>query len=192
MYSRNTSRSADAPMAEQASILTPPDTPAASQKANEADTPPATSSTAAILERLSSAIPTAINERDLDFTTPDAQELLSHISPRFQATMDTQPGPKPLTWIEQMAAWKERAAEYPDVKFEVVNVASHVDEKKGKARVYVDMEVFGLGEGVKLNAMNELKWRRERDDGVVDREGRWMLWSVLGMRGSPMDNGGFG
>ena len=88
-----------------------------------------------------------------------------------------------MTWTQQIDSWQGRAEEHPDVRFEVVQINSDVQEEKGIARVYMDMEVLGLGD-VRLHAMNVLTWVRGPDQV-------WRLSHVAGMRGSP-GNAGFG
>ncbi|KAK5682713.1 hypothetical protein LTS10_005843 [Elasticomyces elasticus] len=132
--------------------------------------------TASELERLSSAFLHVLNERDFDFRSPISQELRSHLSDNFRAHLDTfAQNSEPVTLEEQVAKWRQRAQEQPDVNFRVLSLMSSVDESTGRASVYMDMEVSGLS-GVKLQAMNELNW--ERVDGI------WLCYYIIGMRGS--------
>ena len=101
-------------------------------------------STATELERLSVVIPSIVNTRDFDFKSPEAQELQSHVSSDFLSQIETLPQQeKTLSWAEQVAAWRQRAEEYPAVYFAVASVSSVVDEINGFAQVYVEMEVSG-------------------------------------------------
>ena len=160
-------------MSKLDAILTPPETPSGQNKPT----------TAAQLERLSAIVPEIVNTRDFDFARPEAQELLSHVSPDFASQIDTLPDQaKLLSWKAQVAAWRPRAQEHPDVRFEATAVSSVVDERLGFAQVFVEMEVSGIGD-VKLHAMNELKWQR------VD--GKWLWFYVIGMRGT-LQNSGLG
>ena len=152
-------------------VFTPPDTPSQ----------PKEPSIAAELERLSAVIPRVINTRDFDFKSPEAEELLSHVSSDFVAQIDTRPQQdKALSWHEQVSAWRERAEEHPQVHFALTQISSVVDENRGFAQVYMDMEVSGIGD-VKLNAMNELRWRQVH--------GKWVWYHVIGMRGTPGNTG---
>jgi len=151
---------------------TPPDTPSAHDQPK---------GTAAQLERLSSLIIHAHNERDFDFRSNEAQELVTHISPLWKGEIDTNgPPQRPISWAEQVAAWKKRAEECPDVHFAIQTLSSEVNERSGVAKVYMEMVVTGIGD-LKLHAMNELRWRRV--------EGLWLLHYTLGMRGSPGNTG---
>ena len=150
-------------------IFTPPPTPGYQKP----------SATAAELERLSSAIPAAINDRDFSFTSPLARDLLHHLSPDFRSDLDTQASH--LNWSEQVLAWQERAEEFPDVRFETEEVTSNVDEESGMGSVFMQMTVTGIGD-VQLQAVNELRFERHVD-------GRWMLYHTVGMRGSPGNSG---
>lgn len=133
------------------------------------------------LERLSIAFVNIVNERDFDFASKSAQELVTRLTPEWKASMDTSvSGLAPVTFAEQIARWRERASENPDVHFQIMDVFSVVDEVKGVASVYLEMEVDGVS-NVKLQAMNELKWRLVEDV--------WMCYYVIGMRGSKMNNG---
>ncbi len=99
-------------------------------------TPP--ESIAATLERLSTAVVTALNARDFDFTSETAQELVRHLAPDFKAELDSLPNQnRPRTFEEQKIAWKKRIEQYPDVHFEIVGMDSQVDEKKGRGSVYM-------------------------------------------------------
>lgn len=156
-------------MDEEPPILTPPETPTAQP------TKPRDSATE--LQRLSRAIIDAHNARDFNFESTDTRELLSRISPHWKGDVDTKgPPTKSMTWDEQISAWKQRAEIHPQVHFEIKHLSSDVNERGGVAKVFMEMEVTGIGE-VTLHAMNELRWRK--------MEGRWMLNYTLGMRGSP-------
>lgn len=151
--------------------LTPPDTPSQAREP----------STEAELERISAIVPQIVNTRDFDFESPDAQELLSHIHPDFVAQIDTLPQQKKsLSWKGQVAAWRQRAEDHPEVQFVLTSISSVVDEREGFARVYMDMEVSGIGD-VTLHAMNELRWQR------VD--GKWLWFFVVGFRGTTGNTG---
>lgn len=143
-------------------------------------------STASYLERLSSTVVTAINDRDFNFTSPEAQTFLSHVSPHWRGEIDTFAQKREVaSFDQQRAMWKQRADENPNVHFEIVHLWSYVNEEVGLANVYMNMEVTGVGgEGVTLHAMNELKWKRF--DGV------WLCYYTVGLRGSPGNSGGMG
>ncbi|KAK4503454.1 hypothetical protein PRZ48_004369 [Zasmidium cellare] len=119
-------------------------------------------STASYLERLSSTIVTALNDRDFAFASAPAQLFLTHISPHWRGEIDTFAQKREITSFDQQRAmWKQRAEENPGVHFEIVHLWSYVNEEVGLANVYMNMEVTGVGgDGVKLHAMNELKWKR--------------------------------
>ena len=128
------------------------------------------------LERLSSAFVNAINERDFNFEREEARDLVHHLAPDWRAQLDTYAQQvQPLTFPEQIVLWRQRAQENPDVHFQILHILSDVNEHKGIASVYVEMEVSGIS-NVKLQAMNELKWRR--------RDNTWLCYYVIGMRGS--------
>lgn len=159
--------SSDAP----ASLISPP-------AAANAD------ATAKELERLSINFVHALNAHDYDFDkSEEARELRLHIAPDWRALFDTngQDFGRTVTFEEQVARWKERVLEYPHVRFAPVAVSSDVDKAKGWASVFCEMEVSGIG-NVALQAMNELKWRRDVD-------GAWWCYFVIGLRGSRMNSG---
>ncbi|TKA70704.1 hypothetical protein B0A55_07356 [Friedmanniomyces simplex] len=138
-------------------------------------------STTSELERLSSAFVHILNDHDFDFRTPAAQELQAHLSSNFRAHLDTYAqDSEPVTLAEQIAKWRQRAQENPEVKFRILHTMATVDEGKGRASVYVEMEVSGISD-VKLQAMNELNW--ECVGGV------WLCYYIIGMRGSSVNNG---
>lgn len=144
-------------------------------------------STATYLERLSSIVVTAINDRDFDFTSAEAQTFLAHVSPHWRGEIDTFAHKRAITsFAEQRSMWKQRADENPGVRFRIDHLWSYVNEEVGLANVYMNMEVTGVGgDGVVLHAMNELKWKRQ-DDGI------WLCYYTIGMRGSPGNAGGMG
>lgn len=149
----------------------------------ESDTSPK-ETTSAQIERLSTTWVNTLNNRDFSFTSPEAQDLIAHLAPDFRARIDTDPSnPFHLSLDEQIVKWRERAEQHPDVYFKIVLISSDVDEAKGVASVYLNMEVSGIGE-VMLSAMNELRWRREDE--------RWLCYYVIGMRGSMGNTGGYG
>ncbi|KAK3068898.1 hypothetical protein LTR53_013176 [Teratosphaeriaceae sp. CCFEE 6253] len=127
------------------------------------DHTPSTASTTTELERLSGAFVHVLNERDFDFASTAAQELRSHLSSNFRAHLDTfAQDSRPVTLDEQVAKWRQRAQENPDVNFAILHTMCSVDEAKGRASVYVEMEVSGIS-NVKLQAVNELNWERVDD-----------------------------
>ena len=155
--------------------FTPPETPGTSVSQPKSFGPE--------LERLSTIMPNILNTRDFDLETQEAQELQHYLAPDLKFLMDTQDQKgEPWSWKRQLAAWKERAEELPNVQFALMDISSDVDESNGEAKVFMEMEVSGIGE-VKLHAMNEVLWRRSN--------GRWQCYYVLGMRGTP-GNSGFG
>ncbi|EMC96954.1 hypothetical protein BAUCODRAFT_147147 [Baudoinia panamericana UAMH 10762] len=138
-------------------------------------------STAELLERLSSAIGVVINEHDFDFTSDSAKELIAHIAPDMKSQLDTcAQDANHLTWEEQVSQWRQRAKYTPDVRFHLDQIASDVNEDTGRATVFMEMTVHGI-ENVTLQAMNDLKWRR--------KNGQWMLYHMIGLRGSTANTG---
>ncbi|PIA92665.1 hypothetical protein CB0940_05085 [Cercospora beticola] len=131
--------------------------------------------TASRLNRLSCAFPTIINTKDFSLQGPDVQELASCITPDWTGSMDTQP--QGVTWSEQVKLWKARAAGMPNVRFEITHSNVDLDEVNGVATVWMEMEVMGMGDVV-LGAVNEVNWRRVKDD-------KWECFRTKGMRGSP-------
>ncbi|USW58828.1 hypothetical protein Slin15195_G121470 [Septoria linicola] len=134
------------------------------------------------LKRLSSYFPTLINTHDFALQREDVQELVACISLDWTASMDTQPQQVP--WSEQLMLWKARSGELPNVRFEIKHVEVDLNNKKGSATVWVEMDVTGMGDVV-FGAMNEVKWRRVKD--------QWECFHTRGMRGSPSSStGGIG
>lgn len=95
------------------------------------------------LERLSTAIVTAINQRDFDFQSPGAQELVARLAPTFEAEIETG-GPReaPVSWDEQVSAWKQRAESHPDVQFKTTQVSTNVLDFEGRAEVWMEVSVL--------------------------------------------------
>lgn len=134
------------------------------------------------LERLSINFLNALNAHDYDFNqSPGAEEAGASVSSDWRAMFDTVNNAQPVSFDEQVQAWKQRAIANPDVRFELRDISSTADLGKGRASVFCEMEVSGLG-GVMLVAMNEMKWRRDSD-------GKWECYFVLGFRGSSMNSG---
>ena len=141
--------------------------------------------TKAKLERLSAVVVHAINSRDFTFQSKEAKELILHIAPDFKAQLDTTGDPRTVDWDEQVSRWRQRAEEFPNVQFHILHVDISVDSTDSHASVYMDMEVTGIGD-VKLQAMNEVKWKK-----VGGPASPWVLYFVIGMRGSQANSGGF-
>lgn len=141
-------------------------------------------STVAMLERLSAIGVQALNDGDHDFSRSEAtRELRAHIAPDWRGQIDTYAHAREVTLDEQTAMWDQRRAENPNVHFHIMGMTTDIDEAKGEALIFLDMEVTGLAE-VTLQAMNELTWRRIK--------GEWFLWHTLGLRGTRGNTGGFG
>jgi hypothetical protein len=140
--------------------------------------------TVEMLERLSAAGAMALNNQDHDFSaSPETRELRSRMMPSWRGQIDTYAHAKEVTFAEQSAMWAQRRAEYPDVFFEIVSISTVIDERKGEALVFIDMEVSGLAT-FKLQAMSELTWRKVK--------GKWMLAHTVALRGTRGNSGGFG
>jgi hypothetical protein len=137
--------------------------------------------TVSLLERLSAAFCYIINEKDFTLSSSVSKELMEHISPDFRAQMDTvTAGSESITFDQQMAFWRQRAEEQPDVSFMPVHTSTELNEETGRATVYLNMEVRGI-DNVKLEAINQLKWRRQGET--------WFCYYVIGMRGSAVNSG---
>jgi hypothetical protein len=140
--------------------------------------------TVEMLERLSITGANALNDRDHDFTGSAAtRELRSRMAASWRGQIDTYAHAREVTFAEQSAMWAQRRAQYPDVHFEVVAISTEVDERRGEALVFMDMEVSGLAT-FNLQAMSELTWKKVR--------GQWMLAHTLSLRGTRGNSGGFG
>jgi hypothetical protein len=137
-----------------------------------------------MLERLSTAGAMALNDQDHDFTaSPATRELRSRMMASWRGQIDTYAHAKEVTFAEQSAMWAQRRAQYPDVFFEIASISTVIDERKGEALVFIDMEVSGLAT-FKLQAMSELTWRKVK--------GKWMLAHTVALRGTRGNSGGFG
>ena len=143
-----------------------PYTPPVSEK-------PQPETTAQLIERLSSNFVTTINDRDFDFSSEDAQELMSHISPDWRAQLQSfTDGNASHSLEEQIVIWRRRVKEHPDTEYGIDSVFSDVNEHAGTAIVYVNMYVAGIAEA-RLYNMNQCTWKR-------NSEGKW-IW--LGTQG---------
>lgn len=142
-----------------------------------------TETTTQMLERLCTNFVKALDNQDFDFTDPAAQEVMSHLSPDWHARLLTYAeAAKTLTLAEQMAVWRKRAVDLPEVRYGIDYVFSHVNESGGIATVLVNMMISGVAMTTRYN-MNECRWRR-------NDEGKWIWMSVHGIRGNPMSSGG--
>lgn len=126
------------------------------------------------LERLSRCVPESINARDFAFASKDGQELLAHTAPDFMCHLDSQS--QPITLQEQVKAWSDRAETHPDFRFELQDVTSDVNERSGRASVFMSLIWTGISD-VNLHAICEMKWRRKGN--------WWELYWVYGMRSMP-------
>jgi hypothetical protein len=167
-------------MANRNAALTPPDTPSISLSGST-PSEPENASTAAELVRLASIIDKVVNTNDFDFTSPDAQELLSHIASDFICQIDCIRYPdERLSWESLVAAWRRGAEDDPGVKLAWTSVSSTVDKPKGFAQVFLEKEITAVG-GLKFHIMEEQQWRRDFD--------KWFLFNMIGMRGTPANSG---
>lgn len=66
---------------------------------------------------------------------------------------------QPITLAEQVKAWEERTIQHPDFRFELQDVTSDVNERRGEASVYLDLIFTGIGD-FNLHAIAEMCWRR--------------------------------
>lgn len=131
------------------------------------------SDTAEELKRFALQWPLVLNERDADFASPRGQEIRATIAPEFTAVLDSYPGR--MSWEELLKVWAQEHVEYPHCKLDATGCQADVDEKKGTAKVYIELDMKFV-ERVDLKAMTELKWVRYDD-------GRWMVKSFYLMRG---------
>ena len=131
-----------------------------------------------ILKRISAQWPVVVTTRDWTYSnSPQSAELRSCIAPDFQATLDGYPGIHNLDRLHEL--FKQDVSEYPEAYLYAREVTAYVDEQKGLATVYLDMDMV-LWKDVTTKAMTELTWKR-------GKSGKWMIHGFLGMRGMTAD-----
>ena len=134
------------------------------------------------LERLCQLAITIFNIRDFDHQTEAGQELLSHISPRFEANHAYWAREK-LTYKELHEAWKRETVDYPQCHIEILNFFHDIDEERGIAMLHIETEVGGRGDTTVM-AVAQLHWRRRSADAP------WIWMEFSGLR-SGFLNAGF-
>ncbi|EME48166.1 hypothetical protein DOTSEDRAFT_32470 [Dothistroma septosporum NZE10] len=134
------------------------------------------------IERLCQIAVTCFNIRDFAHKTDAGEELLSHVSPRFEANHGYW-APKGLTYVELLQAWKQETVDYPNCHFEVLNIFHDIDEDRGIATLHIESEVSGRDETTVM-ALSQLHWRRR------SAEAPWIWMRFTGFR-SGFDTAGF-
>lgn len=126
------------------------------------------------LERLSIIGIRRINNRDWSYSSPEAQELLTHINPeQWQSRFDNQV--ELLTWQQQNDVWQQLVEElHPHCHFEITSVSSTIRENENLAIVWIQTTVTGI-ENVHIPGLSELSWRLE--------DGKWWFFYHVGIRG---------
>lgn len=126
-------------------------------------------STGKYLEHLSRRI-IEINLNDKDSTHP---LIMTHMSTQFRSKHDALP--KVTNRDDHQGSLVEHLKKQPDLRVEILNTSSEVDESRGRATVYVWYELTGLEHDLEREAVAVLSWER--------RQGTWLNVKHTGMRG---------
>lgn len=95
------------------------------------------------LERMSVAGNDMINRRDFDLTY--CHDVMQHSSPDFKVYWDYWLGPKrAANFQEIVSSFRRKTEEDPAYHFRLLQVETDLDLGKGKAIVYMHVEVTGL------------------------------------------------
>lgn len=147
---------------EELALPTPPDS-------NAPDTPTRKESTGEYLERLSkSFLHLSLNLRD-SFNPL----IMRHMAPTFRGTHDTLP--KVVSREDHQSSLQKHLSTEPDLRCEIKNSSSDVDDSRGRATVYLWYELSGLTHGLEREAVAVMSWER--------KQGTWVHTKHTGMRG---------
>lgn len=137
-------------------------------------------STATQLEALCTAAISVLNQGDLLLQSAEAQRVLDHLAPRWEARLDNFPFT--LSLDDLLAMWRENHESGAKLRGKVLHMGSQMREKERTASVFMHAELKGIGEGdVGVYFFCELKWKLT--------EGKWMCYSYTGMRKPCSDSG---
>jgi len=125
------------------------------------------------IKRLCQIIVKVVNERDFEFMSSEARELIDeHVSPDWYAQFDN------IAWTvnfaEQIEAWRQLRSEFPSLVLELVGFDCDMHKDHTNATVIMQTAMTGR-KGVKLQGICQSRWRY--------RNGRWMWCYHTQMRG---------
>lgn len=137
---------------------------------------PSSAEDTAELKRLTSLLVNVLNIQDLDYSSNDGKELLSHIAPDFEGRFDNRP--HTVDFLGQTEIWRQDRREHPFLHFTVLDMTTHLRRRSQTASVYLKLALNGVGD-VQFQGACELKWR--------DCGERWVLYHHVTMRGPLLD-----
>ena len=80
-----------------------------------------------------------------------------------------------MTWAQLLEVWAQEHVDYPNCRLDATGCQAYVDEKKGTAKVYIELNMKFV-ERIDLKALTELRWFRNED-------GQWLVRGFYLMRG---------
>ncbi|KAK3047883.1 hypothetical protein LTR09_010708 [Extremus antarcticus] len=160
--------------ASGSSLPSPPDSTGNETEANKQDqdqgsAAPRGEAIGGYLENLSEQI-LEVNLNQRDNNHPLVQK---HMSPEFRGKHDALP--KVNNRDAHQDNLKKHLAAQPNLKVEILNHSSDVDDSRGRATVYLYYKLHGLEHGLGREAVAVLSWER--------KQGNWKIIKHQGMRG---------
>lgn len=140
------------------------------------------------LMRISAAFISIVNERDFDCTSPEHRSIES-CWPKYLSNITAEMYPytgnnRSESFDEHISSLRERAESHPSWHCRITDMALTIGEPTGRADVFGNLEVMGMGDELVLHAVCQANWRVEA--------GEWKCYHTAGMRSSPSNTGFLG
>lgn len=131
------------------------------------------------LERLGRISIECLNSRDYTFSSPAGQEILSRISPNFEAYF-ADISREPMSWQETFECLGRRLCSLSkgakrEVRYVIRSMNADVSPTRGVATVYAELEMEEASEGVTVHGISTAIWERNKD-------GKWLCCKLHNMR----------
>lgn len=125
------------------------------------------------LKRLCHVVATVINDRDFNYQSPQARDLVDeHIASDWYGRLDDMP--YTINFDEQTEAWRQMTEEYPDLYFDLIEIDCDVHKDQRTAQVVMRSSMTGRS-GMRLQGVCEMRW--------MFRGGKWVWQMHNAMRG---------
>ena len=129
------------------------------------------------INRFVRIIVTLINNRDFEYQSKEAAELVEHVAPDWEGRFDNYP--HAISFAEQTSIWIEYAKTYPNLYFDILDIALQVRDHHRTASVILQLGIHGMNDVSKLGVC-ELKWKCS--------EGKWLWHRHIAMKGPLVDS----
>lgn len=137
---------------------------------SEPEHPHKSPSTKCYLEQLNARMVGRVS--DHDWTHTDFQDFMD---PDYKAYLEYNDIPMSKNRDEYLENFKSFTNAYPDYSIGIHSINADVDDKHGKAKVWLFLRVYGHPKDLVRESVTVVHWRRKK--------GKWVCYKQNGIRG---------